>query len=127
MTRFHRVRRGFTLVELLVAMTVIIVLTGLALVVVPGVLDQDRTTDSAGLVRQWLMISKNRAGRDGLPRGLRLIVAPDPNNPVKTSPYFVTEIQYTEMPPVLVPNPLNGAAAIPPFTPFDPYSASRGE
>lgn len=123
MTRFHRVRRGFTLVELLVAMGVILVLTGLALVVVPGILDQDRTTDAAGLTRQWLMISKNRAGRDGLPRGVRLIVAADPNNPNKSSPYFVTELQYTEMPPVLVPNPLNGILANPPFTPFDPNSA----
>jgi prepilin-type N-terminal cleavage/methylation domain-containing protein len=123
MTRIHQVRRGFTLVELLVAMAVIIVLTGLALVVVPGILDQDRTTDGASLTRQFLMISKNRAGRDGLPRGLRLIVASDPNNPLKTSPFFVTELQYTESPPVLVPNPLAGATATPAFTPFDPFTA----
>jgi prepilin-type N-terminal cleavage/methylation domain-containing protein len=105
MNRLNRVRRGFTLVELLVAMAVIVVLTGLALVVVPGILDQDRTTDGASLTRQFLMISKNRAGRDGLPRGLRLIVGLDQNNPAKTNPLFVTELQYTESPPVLVSNP----------------------
>lgn len=121
MTRFDQVRRGFTLIELLVAMAVIIVLTGLALVVVPGILDQDRTTDGASLTRQWLMISKNRAGRDGLPRGVRLVVALDPNNPLKSTasavpPYpelFVTELQYTESPPVLLPNPNMVANVVP--------------
>lgn len=119
MTRLNRVRRGFTLVELLVAMAVIIVLSGLALVVVPGILDQDRTTEAASLTRQYLMISKSRAGRDGLPRGLRLLTGLDPNNPAKTSPLFVTELQYTESPPVLVSNPLAGANAFPPFAPYD--------
>src|SRR5687768_18272658 len=46
-----------------------------------GILDRDRTVDAASSVRQYLTIAKVRAGRDGLPRGLRLIVAADPNNP----------------------------------------------
>jgi len=99
-----RLRAGFTLIEMLVVMAVIVTLAAIALVVVPGILDQDRTTDAAGLTRQWLTIAKVRAGRDGLPRGVRLIVALDPNNPAKTDPRFVTELQYTESPPVLVPN-----------------------
>src|SRR5262249_59603028 len=87
-------RAGFTLVELLVAIGIIIVLASLALLVVPDVLDQDRTTDGASLTRQWLMIAKARAARDQLPRGVRLI---NPGNGL------VTELQYTEAPPVLVP------------------------
>src|SRR4051794_23355705 len=106
----NRPRRAFTLVELLVVMAVIIILATISLMVVPGVIEQDRTTDGAGLTRQWMMIAKNRAARDQLPRGLRLLIAPDPNNRYKTpanggSPLLVTELQYIEAPPVMLPNP----------------------
>jgi prepilin-type N-terminal cleavage/methylation domain-containing protein len=101
----HRARGGFTLVELLVAMAVIILLASIALVVVPGVLDQDRTTDGASLTRQYLMIAKARAARDNLPRGVRLITGLDPTNPAKSNLFWATEMQYTEATPVVVPNP----------------------
>jgi prepilin-type N-terminal cleavage/methylation domain-containing protein len=92
-------RRGFTLVELLVAMAVIIALASIALMVVPAALDQDRTTDGATLTRQWLMIAKSRAARDNLPRGVRLIVDPTKG----ANQLLVTELQYTEAPPVMIP------------------------
>jgi type II secretory pathway pseudopilin PulG len=108
MTRITRTtRRAFTLVELLVAMGVLITLASIALMVIPDVMSQDRTTDAAGSVRQWLSTAKARAARDQQPRGVRFLVAPmnpftvDPNNPAKTSPYWVTELQYTEAIPVL--------------------------
>jgi type II secretory pathway pseudopilin PulG len=105
MTRRVRVRRpAFTLVELLVAMGVIIVLATLALLVVPDVLDKDRTTDATQLTQQWLMISKARAARDKGDRGVRLITGPDPQNPAKTSQTWVTELQYIERPPPYQPN-----------------------
>jgi prepilin-type N-terminal cleavage/methylation domain-containing protein len=106
MTRTRNGRTGFTLTELLVAMAVILVLAGIAAMVVPGAVAQDRTTDGAALTRQYLMIAKNRAARDGLPRGLRLIVTPqgmDPTEPTK-NPLFVTLFQEIEAPEVLVPN-----------------------
>lgn len=99
-----RKRAGFTLVELLVAMAVLVTLASLALLVVPGVLDQDRTTDGASMVRQYLMIAKARAARDGLPRGVRLISSLDATTPAKTNNLWVTEIQYIESPPILVGN-----------------------
>src|SRR4051812_44363010 len=101
-------RPGFTLVELLVAMAIIIALAAIALMVVPSALDQDRTTDAASSVRQWLMIAKSRAARDQAPRGVRLLIAPNPQVPAKNSALgalLVTELQYTEAPPVIVPNP----------------------
>jgi prepilin-type N-terminal cleavage/methylation domain-containing protein len=97
-------RRGFTLIELLVAMAILVALAALALLVVPGVMEQDRTTDGASMTRQYMMIAKARAARDGLPRGVRLIVALDPSNPAKSDARWVTEIQYTEAPPVVVGN-----------------------
>ncbi len=109
MLRSNRERRGFTLVELLVSLAVLIALGALALLVVPDVLDQDRTTDGASLTRQWLMIAKARAARDGLPRGVRLIVSADPNNPSKTDNRWVTEMQYIESPPVLLGTPTPNA------------------
>lgn len=108
MTRDARTttRPGFTLVELLVAMAVIVTLSAIALLVVPNVMSHDRTTDAASLARQWIMISKARAARDSLPRGVRLIVGSDPNNPAKTNTSWVTEVQYIEAPPIVVPNPV---------------------
>lgn len=98
-------RPGFTLVELLVAMAVIVALAAIALIVVPDVLTQDRTTDGAGTVRQTLMIAKARALRDRGPRGVRFLVAddnppnvPDPSNLAKTNGRWVTELQFIEKP-----------------------------
>lgn len=86
-------RSAFTLVELIVAMSVMIILASIALMVVPSVLEQDRTTDGAARLQQYLMIAKMRASRDNLPRGLRLI----------DSGGFATEVQYIEAPPLYVP------------------------
>jgi prepilin-type N-terminal cleavage/methylation domain-containing protein len=104
MTRPAGTRRpGFTLVELLVAMAIIVALASIALIVVPDVLSQDRTTDAAATVRQNLMIAKARALRDGLPRGVRFLVGLDPSNVAKTNALWVTELQYIEQPPAVVP------------------------
>jgi prepilin-type N-terminal cleavage/methylation domain-containing protein len=106
MTRTRNGRTGFTLTELLVAMAVILVLAGIAAMVVPGAVAQDRTTDGAALTRQYLMIAKNRAARDGLPRGLRLIITPqgaDPTEPTKRAEW-VTSFQEIEAPEVTIPN-----------------------
>ncbi|MBY0513065.1 MAG: prepilin-type N-terminal cleavage/methylation domain-containing protein [Gemmataceae bacterium] len=105
MTRRTPRRGGFTLVELLVGIAIVIVLAALAAAVLPGALEQDRTTDGASLTRQWLMIAKARAARDQAPRGVRLIV--DTTRPANLIP-LVTELQYVEMPPLAVPNPLVG-------------------
>ena len=104
MTRRTTVRRpAFTLVELLVAIAVLIVLASLTLLVVPGILEQDRTTDAASLTRQWIMIAKARAAHDQAPRGIRFIV--DTSKP-PAQQLLCTEVQYVEMPPLAVPNPL---------------------
>jgi len=100
MTRATRCTRraGFTLIELLVVMSVIVVLASIALVVVPDVMTQDRTTDGATMVRQQLMIAKARATRDGRPRGVRFMIGLDATNPAKSNALWVTELQYVEQP-----------------------------
>ncbi len=124
-------RRAFTLIELLVAMSIIVVLTSLVLFVVTNINERDGTTDAAGLTRQWLMISKARAGRDNAPRGIRLVTGLDPNNPSKTSQYFVTEFQYIEAPPILITYPAFNGDQVPTGTISDPaviftYTLSPG-
>ncbi len=116
----HRApRAGFTLIELLVAMAVIVTLAAIAVAVVPGALDQDRTTDAAATIRQHITIAKARATRESLPRGLRLIVGADPNNVAKTNALWVTELQYIEAAPPLIPNP-NGTTTPDPATNVPP-------
>jgi len=97
----HSARQGFTLVELLVAMAVMITLSAIALAVVPDVLNSDRTIDAASSVRQWLTTAKARASRDKAPRGVRFLVGTNPNDPALTNPLWVTELQFTEAIPVL--------------------------
>jgi type II secretory pathway pseudopilin PulG len=98
-----RSRPAFTLIELIVAMSVIILLASLALMVVPEIMSQDRTTEGAARLQQYLMIAKARAGRDQAPRGLKLI-----NNGG-----FATEVQYIEAPPLYVaPDPTSPTTSL---------------
>lgn len=83
---------AFTLIELMVVVAVILILSGITLMVVPGILDQDRTTDGAARLQQYLLVAKSRAARDNLPRGLRLI----------NTGGFASEVQYIEAPPLYV-------------------------
>src|SRR5205814_1794685 len=68
-------RRGFTLVELLVAIALAIVVLGLAIYIVnTATFDSYKVVGSGDRLSQWLIQAKNRALRDKAPRGLRLIV-----------------------------------------------------
>jgi len=69
-------RRGFTLMELLVVMTIILVIAALAAAFAPRVTDSTRLTRSVDQLEQWLLTAKMRAKRDGLATGLRFIQAP---------------------------------------------------
>lgn len=69
----HSERRGFTLVELLVVMTLMLVLAGLALLVIPSINTSQQATQAAGQLQQWFEAAKQRAARDRAPRGIRLL------------------------------------------------------
>ena len=57
-------------------MALIATLAAMAMVVVPGILEKDRSVDASTTVQSWLQIAQARARRDRLPRGVRLIVDP---------------------------------------------------
>lgn len=130
MTRLLPGRRaGFTLVELLVVMAVIVVLATITVAVVPSAIDQDRTTDAAATIRQHLMIAKARATRENNGRGIRFILDSGNNDPARISgvdgsgfkygELFSSEMQYIEAAPTIVPNPL-GLTTRDPNTGVDP-------
>ncbi len=93
----HSIRpRGFTLIELLVAMAIMVTLAAIALVVVPGALDQDRTVDATSTVQQALRLARAKALRDQESRGIRFIVEPG-------KPGIATSMQQIGSMPMMVP------------------------
>jgi prepilin-type N-terminal cleavage/methylation domain-containing protein len=117
LTTTHR-RTGFTLLELLVVIGVMLVLATLALFLAPRFQDDQRTTRGADLVTGWLLIQKQRAHRDQVPRGVRLVR--DPNNP-----NFINSIMYIEQPEDWS-NPTT-TVQVPSPAPIPPPVANAGE
>ncbi|VTU00479.1 : N_methyl_2 [Gemmataceae bacterium] len=98
-------RRGFTLIELLVVMALIAGLAAIAMVVAPSAINKDRTASAVSQIQGALQIARARAVRDGLPRGVRFIW---------NGRDQVTEYQYIEVAPMLVPNP-GGPLGVTPY------------
>ncbi len=65
-------RNAFTLVELLVVMSLIVILAGFAIAFFPNAASSARESRGAGIVKSTLDIAKMRAMRDQAPRGVRL-------------------------------------------------------
>src|SRR5262245_50923447 len=100
-----RTRSAFTLVELLVAMSIIAALSAIAILAYPAVTNQDKVRSGVEVTTSSLKLAQAMAARDGRPRGVRLLVInPIPPNVAKPRPELVTELQLIELPPVFVPN-----------------------
>lgn len=69
-----RGRTGFTLVELLVVIFLIVILATLAVAIIPRFQEQSRAARGADQLQGWLLVAKMRAKREGHPVGLRLQV-----------------------------------------------------
>jgi prepilin-type N-terminal cleavage/methylation domain-containing protein len=98
MTRARVRRTGFTLIELMVVIGIVVFLAGITMLVVPTILEKDRSVDAVTSIEGWLQNARLRALRDGQPRGVRFIVNIPPPNP----PHLCTEAVYIEIPPVIV-------------------------
>ena len=105
---------GFTLVELLVVVFLILVIATLVVAFAPRLAERQKVPRGASQLQGWLLIAKQRAKRDQLPTGVRL--QPDPNNP-----NIYRELQYIQKPddwtgdPVQVlPGSLSTVSLVPP-------------
>jgi prepilin-type N-terminal cleavage/methylation domain-containing protein len=82
---------GFTLVELLVVIILILLVASLVVAFAPRLAERQKVPRGADLIQGWLLIAKQRAKRDQVPTGIRL--QPDPGNP-----NFYREMQYIQKP-----------------------------
>lgn len=87
-------RRAFTLVELLVSITVFLILTGLTLVMVNNTFEAERLRSGTRQVQSYLEGARDRAIHAGEPRGVRFLYDPttdttDPRNITVSSMVYV--------------------------------------
>jgi prepilin-type N-terminal cleavage/methylation domain-containing protein len=108
-------RKAFTLVEMLVVLTLIAILAALLVFTLPGFIDRSRAANGASAVQGWLNYARQRAQYEQEPRGVRFYVEQDdPNDPL--SPWWSRKAQAIEQPDdwqggPLVADPLNATDA----------------
>lgn len=86
-----RARGGFTLVEMLVVIAILLALTTLAVAFLPRAQEKQRATQGASQVQGWLLVARQWAQRDRAARGVRLIRDTSTTN-------LVRQLQYLEQP-----------------------------
>jgi prepilin-type N-terminal cleavage/methylation domain-containing protein len=118
-TKSRKFGRGaFTLIELLIVMAIIIILTALTVVyILPAFQDKQNVIRGVDRVTQTLLIAKQRALRDQVPRGVRLLVDSSISQP-SASPaplYYCTQMQFIEQPAPFSAGQISGVSP-PPVT-----------
>jgi prepilin-type N-terminal cleavage/methylation domain-containing protein len=88
--RYHRLRGGFTLIELLVVIAILAILMTITALFFPTFDTSRKVSSGADQLSGWLLISKQRARRDGVPTGLRLTVTKANN--------FCSTVNYIQQP-----------------------------
>jgi prepilin-type N-terminal cleavage/methylation domain-containing protein len=116
MTYRPRPRSGFTLIEMLVVIGIMVIIATLGYLLIPNLSRNKGVPNAVTQLEGWIRVTKGQALRDGAPRGIRLVM--DPNNPTR-----VTYLQYIEQPEPLAPRgPLQRAyiTTLNPLTPLPP-------
>jgi prepilin-type N-terminal cleavage/methylation domain-containing protein len=107
--RVGRRRPGFTLVEMLVVIGLILVLATLTVAFAPRFLEREKVTKGIDQLQGWFLIAKQRAKSDRTPTGIRL--QRDPKNAS-----LVRDLQYIQQPDHFSGGVLTGmnVTAVPP-------------
>lgn len=109
-------RSGFTLVEMLVVMALIVLLAALAAGVAnSGLIGSQRLSSGSNAISGWLLIAKQTAARDGAARGVRFFGQVD-----STNQYLqFTSAQYIQSADPVVFNPAQESNPNGPFLVFN--------
>jgi prepilin-type N-terminal cleavage/methylation domain-containing protein len=92
-------RHGFTLVEMLVVLSLILVLAALGIAFIPRVTERQKTGRAADQLQGWLFIARQWAKRDGRPTGVRIQQGRIYPTPASPNLNYRTELQYIQQPP----------------------------
>src|SRR6266851_2229767 len=84
-------RRAFTLIEMLMVVSILMIITVAVVAVAPRFTDDRKLSRAADQIAQYGLTAKQRALRDQVPTGLRLF--PDPQHAG-----LITELQYIQQP-----------------------------
>jgi prepilin-type N-terminal cleavage/methylation domain-containing protein len=82
-------RSGFTLIEMLVAIGILVVLATLAVAVVPKVQERAKASRGGDQLHGWYLEAKQMSVRDRALRGVRLLI--DPNTMLATSALYIQQ------------------------------------
>ena len=86
---------GFTLVELIVVMAIIVTLAAITAALLPGIMRTEKITQGANMIQGMLLAAKQRALRDQVGAGVRFLATTDPVNLKRT---ICTEMIYVIKP-----------------------------
>src|SRR5438105_2599730 len=91
-------RPGFTLVEMLVVLTLILILASITVAFMPRFQEKQKTARAADQLQGWLLIAKSLAKRDRTSTGIRL-------QPSRANANYSSEMQYIQQPEDYVVQP----------------------
>ncbi len=113
-------RNAFTLMEMLVAITIIVVLAALAAAFAPRIDDNQKLSRAVDNLEQWLLTAKMRARRDGLATGLRFVQAPGDASRI------YSQFQYIQQPEPLTGGYCAGGSTAALSPPYYQYPSGTG-
>jgi prepilin-type N-terminal cleavage/methylation domain-containing protein len=98
-------RPAYTLVEMLVVISLFLLIAALGYAIVPRMFSGQRRLSAVDQVAQWLVTARQRAKRDGVPTGVRLLLETDASGKVvlEDGSALVRQLQFVQQ-----PEPLTG-------------------